>query len=190
MLFRSRTARSLFIPLTVGGGVRSEADAERLLRAGADRVGINSAAVERPALISELARSFGSQCVVLAVDAARDGGGWRVRTEAGRRDWPLDAVAWAREGAARGAGEILLTSIDRDGTGTGYELDLLRSVLEGVGVPVIASGGVGNYDHLVAGARAGASALLVAGRFHRAEMTIPEAKRVLRGAGVPVREAA
>jgi cyclase len=185
-----RTARSLFIPLTVGGGVRSEADAERLLRAGADRVGINSAAVERPALISELARSFGSQCVVLAVDAIRDGGGWRVRTEAGRRGWPLDAVAWTREGAGRGAGEILLTSIDRDGTGSGYELDLLRAVVEAVGVPVIASGGVGTYEHLVAGARAGSSALLVAGRFHRGEMTIPEAKRVLQAAGVPVREAA
>jgi cyclase len=185
-----RTARSLFIPLTVGGGVRNETDAERLLRAGADRVGVNSAAVERPELISELARAFGSQCVVLAVDAARTSEGWRVRTEAGSRAWPLDAVAWAREGAERGAGEILLTSIDRDGTGSGYELDLLRDVVAGVPVPVIASGGVGSYEHLVDGARAGASALLVAGRFHRGEMTIPEAKRVLAAAGVPVRSAA
>ena len=185
-----RTARSLFIPLTVGGGVRSEQDAERLLRAGADRVGVNSAAVERPDLVSELARAFGSQCVVLAVDAARTPEGWQVRTEAGRRPWPVDAVAWSREGAERGAGEILLTSIDRDGTGAGYELDLLREAVAAVPVPVIASGGVGSYAHLVEGARAGASALLVAGRFHRGEMTIPDAKRALAAAGVPVRWAA
>ena len=185
-----RTARSLFIPLTVGGGVRSPADAERLLRAGADRVGVNSAAVERPELISDLARAFGSQCVVIAVDAARAGEGWRVRTEAGRRDWPLDAVGWAQEAARRGAGEILLTSIDRDGTGSGYDLELLEAVVGSVDVPVIASGGVGAYEHLVQGARAGASALLVAGRFHRREMTIGEAKRALESAGVPVRSAA
>lgn len=185
-----RTARSLFIPLTVGGGVRSAAEAERLLRAGADRVGINSAAVERPELISELSRAFGSQCVVLAVDAGRTPQGWRVRTEAGRRPWPIDAVDWSREGAELGAGEILLTSIDRDGTGGGYDLDLLRAVVDSVAVPVIASGGVGAYEHLVEGARAGAAALLVAGTFHRGEMTVSDAKRALAAAGVPVRSPA
>jgi len=182
-----RTARSLFVPLTVGGGVRSAADAERLLRAGADRVGVNSAAVEHPGLLDELWRGFGSQCIVLAVDAIRAGNGWTVRTEAGRRAWDRDAVSWAREGAERGAGEILLTSIDRDGTGRGYDLELLEEVVAAVNVPVIASGGAGAYGHLVEGARAGASALLVAGTFHRGELTIRGAKEALARAGVPVR---
>jgi cyclase len=182
-----RTARSLFVPLTVGGGVRDCGDAERLLRAGADRVSVNSAAVERPELLDELARAFGSQCVVLAVDAIRNGSGWKVRTEAGRRAWGRDAVAWSREGANRGAGEILLTSIDRDGTGHGYDLDLLGEVVAAVDVPVIASGGAGAYEHLVDGARAGAAALLVAGTFHRGELTIPGAKKALARAGIPVR---
>ena len=182
-----RTARSLFVPLTVGGGVRGATDAERLLRAGADRVAVNSAAVERPGLLDELWRAFGSQCVVLAVDAIRAGTGWTVRTEAGRRAWDRDAVAWCREGACRGAGEILLTSIDRDGTGRGYDLELLEEVISAVNVPVIASGGAGSYHHLVEGARAGAAALLVAGTFHRGELTIRGAKEALAGAGLPVR---
>ncbi len=185
-----RTARSLFVPLTVGGGVRSAADAERLLRAGADRVSVNSAAVERPELLDDLSRAFGSQCIVLAIDALRAGGTWTVRTEAGRRAWDRDALAWAREGAGRGCGEILLTSIDRDGTGRGYDLELVEEAAAAVNVPVIASGGVGAYDHLVAAARAGASALLVAGTFHRGELTIRGAKEALARAGVPVREAA
>lgn len=186
-----RTAEALFVPLTVGGGVRSRADAEALLRAGADRVAVNSGAVERPELLTELAQSFGSQCVVLAVDAARvETGGWKIRSVAGRRAWDLDAVAWAREAQERGAGEVLLTSIDRDGTGQGYDLDLLRAVIAAVGVPVIASGGVGRYEHLVEGARAGAAALLVAGAFHRGQMTVRQAKEVLAAAGVPVRRAA
>ena len=185
-----RTARTLFVPLTVGGGVRSAADAERLLRAGADRISVNSAAVERPDLLDELSRAFGTQCVVLAVDAIRAGGTWTVRTEAGRRAWDRDAVAWAREGADRGCGEVLLTSIDRDGTGRGYDLELLEEVVAAVNVPVIASGGAGAYDHLVDAARAGASALLVAGTFHRGELTIRGAREALACAGVPVREAA
>ena len=182
-----RTASALFVPLTVGGGVRDARDAERLLRAGADRVGVNSAAVERPDLLDELAREFGSQCVVLAVDAARAGPGWRIRTEAGRRAWDRDAVAWCREGAERGAGELLVTSIDRDGTGRGYDLELLEEVVAAVNVPVIASGGAGTYAHLVDGARAGAAALLVAGTFHRGELTIQAAKEALAREGVPVR---
>lgn len=185
-----RTARSLFVPLTVGGGVRSAADAERLLRAGADRISVNSAAVERPDLLNELSRAFGTQCVVLAVDAIRAGETWTVRTEAGRRAWDRDAVAWARQGAERGCGEVLLTSIDRDGTGRGYDLELLEEVVAAVNVPVIASGGAGAYDHLVDAARAGASALLVAGTFHRGELTIRGAREALARAGVPVREAA
>lgn len=185
-----KTAQSLFVPLTVGGGVRTAADAETLLRAGADRVAINSAAVERPELLDELWQAFGTQCVVLAVDAKREGTGWQVRTEAGRRAWEKDAVAWCREGAARGAGEILVTSIDRDGTGEGYDLELLSEVVSAVRVPVIASGGVGAYEHLVEGARAGASALLVAGTFHRRELTIPRAKELLAAEGIPVRMAA
>ena len=185
-----RTARSLFVPLTVGGGVRGADDAERLLRAGADRVGVNSAAVEHPDLLDELGRSFGIQCVVLAVDAARAGGGWKVRTEAGRRAWDRDAVDRCREGAGRGAGEILLTSIDRDGTGRGYDLELLEEVVAAVNVPVIASGGAGTYEHLIEGARAGAGALLVAGTFHRGELTIRGAKRALAREGIPVRETA
>ena len=185
-----RTARSIFVPLTVGGGVRSPQDAENLLRAGADRVSVNSAAVERPELLDELWQAFGTQCVILAVDAKREGSGWRVRTEAGRRAWDRDAVQWCREGAERGAGEILVTSIDRDGTGGGYDLDLVREVVEAVTVPVIASGGVGAYGHLVEGARAGASALLVAGTFHRGELTIPRAKEILAAEGIPVRKVA
>ena len=185
-----RTARSLFVPLTVGGGVRSCADAEHLLRAGADRIAVNSAAVERPELLDDLWRAFGSQCVVLAVDATRAGPRWEVRTEAGRRLWDRDAVEWCRLGADKGAGEILLTSIDRDGTGLGYDLLLLEAVTRAVAVPVIASGGVGACEHLADGVRAGASALLLAGTLHRGEITIQTAKEALAAAGVPVRRAA
>jgi cyclase len=185
-----RTARSLFVPLTVGGGVRSCADAERLLRGGADRIAVNSAAVERPELLDDLWRAFGSQCVVLAVDAVRAGPRWEVRTESGRRPWNRDAVEWCRLGADKGAGEILLTSIDRDGTGFGYDLPLLEAVTRAVAVPVIASGGVGNSEHLADGVRAGASALLLAGTLHRGEITIQAAKEALATAGVPVRRAA
>ena len=185
-----RTARSLFVPLTVGGGVRTAQDAEKLLRAGADRVAVNSAAVERPELLDELWRAFGTQCIVLAVDALRSGPGWKVRTEAGRRAWDRDAVEWCREGARRGAGEVLVTSIDRDGTGRGYDLELLEEVVAAVTVPVIASGGVGAYEHLVEGARAGAAALLVAGTFHRGELQIPRAKEILADAGFPMRKTA
>lgn len=182
-----RTAEALTVPLTVGGGVRDCRDAEILLRSGADRVAVNSAAVERPELLTELARAFGSQCVVLAIDAARVGDGWNVRTLGGKRAWPHDPVVWAREGEILGAGEILLTSIDRDGTGYGYDLELLRSVTAAVRLPVIASGGVGCVDHLVDGARAGAAALLVAGAFHRGEMSVTSAKEALAAAGIPVR---
>lgn len=185
-----RTARSLFVPLTVGGGVRSCADAERLLRAGADRIAVNSAAVERPDLLDDLWRAFGSQCIVLAVDATRAGPRWEVRTEAGCRPWDRDAVEWCRLGAEKGAGEILLTSIDRDGTGLGYDLPLLEAVTRTVAVPVIASGGVGGCEHLADGVRAGASALLLAGTLHREEITIQAAKEALAAAGVPVRKAA
>ncbi len=185
-----RTAETLFIPLTVGGGVRRCAQAEALLRAGADRIAVNSAAVERPELLGELVREFGNQCIVLAIDAIRAGVGWRLRTVGGRREWDRDAIAWAREGVERGAGEILLTSIDRDGTGAGYDLELVETAASGLSVPVIASGGVGAYDHLVDGARAGASALLVAGRFHDRVLTLAGAREALGRAGIPVRTAA
>jgi cyclase len=186
-----RTAERVFIPLTVGGGVRGEADARRLLRSGADKVGINSAAVERPELVEELARRFGSQCVVLSVDARRNpGGGWEVVTRGGRQATGLDALAWIREGVERGAGEILLTSIDRDGTRGGYDLDLIAAVADAVPVPVIASGGAGEPGHLTAALAAGAAAVLAASIFHQGTCTVGEVKRALAGAGFPVREEA
>lgn len=188
-----RTAAGLFVPLTVGGRVRGAADAERLLRAGADRVAVNSAALEDPTLITDLARRFGSQCVVLAVDAARDpaaaAGRWRVRSEAGRRSWDRDPVAWSREGVERGAGEILATSIDRDGTGEGYDLELVASIASAVSVPVVASGGFGRPEHAAEAAKAGAGAVLVAGSLHRRETTVSEIKAVMSAAGIPVRRA-
>jgi imidazole glycerol-phosphate synthase subunit HisF len=184
-----RTAEQVFIPLTVGGGVRSEADARRLLRSGADKVGINSAAVERPELIGELARRFGSQCVVLSVDARRgEAGGWEVVTQGGRKPTGLDALAWIREGVGRGAGEVLLTSIDRDGTKGGYDLELIAEAVESVPVPVIASGGAGVPEHLTAALGAGAAAVLAASIFHQGTYTVGDVKGVLAAAGFPVRE--
>jgi cyclase len=192
----SRTAEQVFIPFTVGGGVRSVEDARRLLRAGADKVGLNTAAVDRPALVAELAAEFGAQCVVVAIDArARAAAqnsppGWDVFTHGGRTQTLLDAVTWAEQCAAAGAGEILLTSMDRDGTRDGFDLELTRAVSERCSVPVIASGGVGELDDLVAGALEGAAdAVLAASIFHRREFTIGEAKAHLAAAGVPVRPA-
>lgn len=179
-----RTARQVFIPLTVGGGVRSEEDARRLLRSGADKVGINSAAVENPELISILARRFGSQCVVLSVDAKRG----EVVTKGGRHPTGIDALAWIREGVERGAGEILLTSIDRDGTQGGYDLELIRQAVRSVGVPVIASGGAGTPEHLADGLAAGAAAVLAASIFHQGTYTVGQVKRSLAEAGFPIRE--
>jgi len=178
----------LSLPLTVGGGVRSIEDAGRLLDAGADKVGVNSAAVERPALISDIAARFGRQCAILALDAAaRPAGGWEVITQSGRNRTGRDAVAWAREAAQLGAGEILLTSWDRDGTGDGYDLELLSAISSSVSVPVIASGGVAGPEHLVEGLRHGADAVLAASIFHEGKFTVREVKDVLRSAGVEVR---
>lgn len=185
----SRTAEEVFIPLTVGGGVRSAADARRLLRAGADKVSVNTAAVERPEIVTEIASEFGAQCVVVAIDAKATGGGrWRVHTHGGRRPTDLDAVDWAAAVVELGAGEILLTSMDRDGTQAGYDLELTRAVSEAAPVPLIASGGVGTLDHLVAGARdGGADGLLAASIFHFGQHTVAEAKERLSAAGVSVR---
>jgi cyclase len=184
-----RTAEQVFIPLTVGGGVRSAADADRLLAAGADKVGINSAAVERPELIAEMAGRFGSQCVVLSVDVLTNsaGAGWEVVTRGGRQATGRDALAWIREGVERGAGEILLTSIDRDGTRDGYDLALIAEVAAAVPVPVIASGGAGTADHLVRALAAGAAAVLAASIFHQGTYTVGEIKRAIAAAGFPVR---
>jgi cyclase len=186
-----RTAHDVFIPFTIGGGIRSVADAQAVLDAGADKVSVNSAAVQRPELIGELAEVFGAQCVVLAIDArARNGGGrgYEVYTAGGRAASGLDAVAWAREGAERGAGEILLTSMDRDGTEDGYELTLTRAVADAVDVPVIASGGAGELSHLVdAVEEGGADAVLCASIFHYGTYTVGEAKEAMHAAGVPVR---
>ena len=181
-----RTARQVFIPLTVGVGVRSEDDAHRLLRSGADKVGVNSAAVEDPELITVLARRFGSQCVVLSVDAL----GGEVVTRGGRQATGRDALAWIREGVERGAGEILLTSIDRDGTQGGYDVDLIREAVRSVNVPVIASGGAGSLEHLAEGLAAGAAAVLAASIFHQGTYTVGEVKRYLAEAGFPIREEA
>lgn len=186
-----RTAERVFIPLTVGGGVRSGEDAKRLLRSGADKVGINSAAVERPELVTELARRFGSQCVVLSVDAKkRPEGGWEVVTRGGRQATGKDALSWIREGVERGAGEILLTSIDRDGTQGGYDLDLIAEAARAVPVPVIASGGAGAPEHLASALAAGAAAVLAASIFHQGTYTVGEVKRALAEAGFPIREEA
>jgi cyclase len=184
----ARTAACVFMPLTVGGGVRSVDDIRKLLLAGADKASINSAAVARPELINEAARKFGSQCIVVAIDAKRVAPGhWEVFTHGGRRGTGRDAVAWAREAAERGAGEILLTSMDRDGTGEGFDLELTRTIAAAVSVPVIASGGVGRPEHFVEGARAGATGLLAASVFHFGTFTVAEAKAALAAAGLPVR---
>jgi len=185
-----RTADQVFIPLTVGGGVRSVVDARRMLRAGADKVSVNTAAVQNPRLIADIAAEFGSQCVVCAIDAKRrdDGKSFEVFLHGGRTPTGLDAVDWAVRAVDLGAGEILLTSMDRDGTKEGFDLTLTRAVTSSVGVPVIASGGVGNLDHLVQGVvEGGADAVLAASIFHFREFTVAEAKRRLAEAGVPVR---
>ena len=181
----SRTAARVFLPLTVGGGIRSTEDMRRLLLAGADKCSINSAAVARPELVREAAQKFGSQCVVVAVDAKQTAPGrWEVFTHGGRRGTGIDAIAWCRQVAALGAGEILLTSMDRDGTGLGFDLDLLRAVCGAVRVPVIASGGVGTLQHFVEGAEAGATGLLAASVFHFGTFTIAQVKEALAGGGL------
>ena len=184
----ARTAARVFLPLTVGGGVRSIGDMRALLLAGADKCSMNSAAVARPELVAEAAEKFGSQCVVVAVDAKQSAPGrWEVFTHGGRRGTGIDAVAWCRRAAALGAGEILLTSMDRDGTGQGFDLDLLRAACRAVRVPVVASGGVGTLADFVDGARAGATGLLAASVFHFGTFTIAEVKAALAAAGLPVR---
>jgi cyclase len=184
-----RCADDVFIPFTIGGGVRSSEDAQAVLDAGADKVSVNSAAVARPELLAEMAAVFGAQCVVLAIDARREAdGSYGVYVEGGRRPVGRDAVEWAREGVERGAGEILLTSMDRDGTEDGYELELTRAVADAVDVPVIASGGAGTLDHLVdAVGEGGADAVLCASIFHYGQYTVREAKERMRAAGIPVR---
>jgi cyclase len=187
----ARTAETVFIPFTVGGGVRSVDDARALLRAGADKVGVNTAALARPELVSEIAEEFGAQCVVVAIDArsvANEAGRWEVFTHGGRRATGVDAVEWAAQCAASGAGEILLTSMDRDGTRDGFDVELTAAVVDAVNVPVVASGGVGNLAHLVDGAIVGrADAVLAASIFHFGEHTIADAKAALAAAGVCVR---
>ncbi len=185
-----RTAESVFIPLTVGGGIRTVEDARAMFRAGADKVSINSAAVNRPELINELSVEFGAQAVVVAIDARKspEKGHYEVYTHGGRTPTGIDAVAWAVECEARGAGEILLTSMDRDGTRDGFELTLTRAIVEATTIPVIASGGVGTLDHLVAGAElGGADAVLAASIFHFGEFTIAQAKEHLHQHGIDVR---
>ena len=184
----ARTAARVFLPFTVGGGVRSVDDMRALLLAGADKCSINSAAVSRPGLVREAAERFGSQCVVVAVDARRSvPGKWEVFTHGGRKGTGRDAVEWCRQVAALGAGEILLTSMDRDGTAEGYDLDLLRAVCGAVRVPVVASGGVGKLSDFVDGARAGATGLLAASVFHFGQFTVADVKDALAAAGLPVR---
>ena len=184
-----RTAEDVFIPFTIGGGVRAVEDAQAVLDAGADKVSVNSAALARPELISELAEVFGSQCVVVAIDAKREDGGWGVYVNGGRtRVEAREAVAWAREAEERGAGEVLLTSMDRDGTTDGYELELTRAVADAVGIPVIASGGAGELDHLSEAITDGhADAVLCASIFHYGTFRVRDAKQHLADAGIPVR---
>jgi imidazole glycerol-phosphate synthase subunit HisF len=184
-----RTADNVFIPFTIGGGIRSVEDAQAVLDAGADKVSVNSAALERPELITELAEVFGSQCVVIAIDAKRADDRWDVYTHGGRtRVDGREAVDWAREATELGAGEVLLTSMDRDGTTDGYDLELTRAVAEAVSVPVIASGGAGELDHLVEAIEAGrADAVLCASIFHYGRHTVAEAKERMEKAGIPVR---
>jgi cyclase len=187
-----KTAEEVFLPLTVGGGVRTLANARELLRAGADKVSLNTAAVARPELITEVAGAFGCQCVVLAVDVRRRAtGGWEVTTHGGRTSTGMDAIAWIQEGQKRGAGEILLTSMDMDGTKKGYDLELTRAVSSSVGIPVIASGGAGSKEHFadVLGEQGGADAALAASLFHFGELTVPEVKQHLQARGIPVRPA-
>jgi cyclase len=182
-----RTTDDVFVPFTIGGGIRSVADAQAVLDAGADKVSINSAALKRPELIDELAATFGAQCVVLAIDAKASDTGWVAYLAGGRTSTGRDAVAWAHEGAERGAGEILLTSMDRDGTNAGYDLGLTAAVSGAVAVPVIASGGAGRLEHLTEALRAGADAVLCASILHYGQHTLPEIKAHLISAGVAVR---
>jgi cyclase len=183
-----RTAAVCFMPLTVGGGVRTADDARALLLAGADKVAVNSAAVERPELVADIAERFGSQCCVASVDARRSGEGWEVFTHGGRRATGIDAIAHALKLAELGAGELLVTSMDRDGTRSGYDLDLIRAISDRVSVPVVASGGVGGLNDLVAGIRDGhASAVLAASIFHFGQASIGDAHAALAAAGIPVR---
>jgi cyclase len=185
-----RTAEQCFMPLTVGGGIRAVEDFRTMLRAGADKVSVNTSALQRPELISEAAEAFGSQCVVVAVDAKRDGPGkWRVYTHGGRKPTERDAIEWIVEAARRGAGEILLTSMDADGTCGGYDLELTRAVSESVGIPVIASGGAGELEHLADVLKEGrADAVLAASIFHFGKHTVAEAKEHLALRGLPVRK--
>ncbi|CAN5833625.1 imidazole glycerol phosphate synthase subunit HisF [soil metagenome] len=185
-----RTAERLFVPLTIGGGVRSADDVGRALRAGADKVSINSASVRRPELLTEAAERFGAQCVVASIDAKRDGASWSVYVKGGRERTSLDAVEWAAECVRRGAGEVLLTSIDRDGARTGYDIALTRAVAAAVNVPVVASGGAGNADHVCDVFEAGnADAALLAGILHDGLITVRDVKRAMREAKLPVRAA-
>src|SRR4029079_15722973 len=189
----ARTADQVFIPLTVGGGIRTADDARRMLRAGADKVSVNTAAIHRPEVVSDIADEFGTQCAVVAIDARRRDvdeplAGWGVFTHGGRNPTELDAVEWAAEVEARGAGEILLTSMDRDGTRDGFDLELTRAVSDAVGVPVIASGGVGTLAHPADGVlEGGADAVLAASIFHFGEHTVAEAKAVMTMRGITVR---
>ena len=184
-----RTADNVFIPFTIGGGIRSVEDAQAVLDAGADKVSVNSAALARPELIAELADVFGAQCVVVAIDAKRrEGGAWDVYVNGGREETGREAVEWAREAVERGAGEILLTSMDRDGTTDGYDIELTRAIADAVGVPVIASGGAGELEHLSEAIDAGgADAVLCASIFHYGTFRVRDAKRYLAEAGIPVR---
>lgn len=184
-----RTAEKVFIPFTVGGGIRSVENARSMLRAGADKVSVNTSAVERPTLISDIAYEFGNQCVVVAIDAKRNtSGGWEVFLHGGRTPTGIDALHWADDAVAHGAGEVLLTSMDRDGTKDGFDIELTRAISDLVPVPVIASGGVGNLQHLVDGVRDGhASAVLAASIFHFGEYSIAQAKAAMHAAGIPVR---
>ncbi|MEV5711107.1 imidazole glycerol phosphate synthase subunit HisF [Actinoallomurus sp. NPDC052274] len=182
-----RTAEQVFIPLTVGGGVRTVDDVDRLLRAGADKVSINTAAIARPEFLREAAHRFGSQCIVLSVDARRSASGFEVTTHGGRRGTGLDAIEWARRGEELGVGEILLNSMDADGTKNGFDLEMLRAVRAVVSVPVIASGGAGAIEHFAPAIDAGADAVLAASVFHFGDLKIGDVKESLRGAGHPVR---
>lgn len=184
-----RIAERVFIPFTVGGGVRSVDDMRRLLMAGADKVGVNSAAVKRPDLLRECSREFGEQCVVCAVDARRrdDGSGWEVYVAGGRTPTGIDALEWCERAESLGAGELLLTSMDRDGTRDGYDHELMRAVTSRVEIPVIASGGVGTLEHLVDGIKSGAHAVLAASIFHFGDHTVGEARQMMLDAGIPMR---
>lgn len=184
-----RTTSDVFIPITVGGGVRSVDDARMLLRAGADKVAINTAAVKRPELVGEMARTFGSQCMVLSIEAKRDRGGtWEAYTDNGREHTGLDVVQWARRGAELGAGEILLTSVDQEGTRKGFDVDLVRAVTAAVNIPVIASGGMGSSEHLIDVVRVGgADAVAIADMLHYERMSMPEIRGTALQAGFPVR---